>query len=333
METFNFDAQPEPEKALISRMQPGQKITEFFILRKKEIRTKKESSDLYLSVELGDASGRISGSLWEDVQTTADQIHEGKPVKVKATVIDFRGKLHLNIDKIRSVTSKEKIDIDRFMPQSPKNTDELYTEFLYKIQKMKNQYLQKLLLSFFDDSKFKKQFKKAPGGKLWHHAYIGGLVEHTHNVSYIADTIAKLYPEIKSDLLTAAALLHDVGKIYEYDTTGVIDFSDEGRLHGHIVIGHNLVADQIKTIKGFPKKLRDELLHLILSHQGSRENGSPVPPMTLEAMILYYADELDSKANALQHIIQKEKGSETGWSSYITLLERFIYIGKEDLPS
>ena len=129
-------------------------------------------------------------------------------------------------------------------------------------------------------------------------------------------------------------MLHDIGKVKEYRVDGVIDFSDEGRLHGHITIGYHIVAEHIDRIRDFPKELRDELLHLILSHQGSRENASPVVPMTPEAMILYYADELDSKVNALQRIIRKEKNSDRHWSSFVPLLERFIYFGsKRDVDS
>jgi 3'-5' exoribonuclease len=328
METFNTGSKREPTKAMISELKPGQRITAFFVLRKKELRTKRDSSDLYLSLELGDASGRIWGSLWQKVEESYKTIEEGKPVKVLAVAIDYKGKLHLNIEKVRPVMPKDHVTSEQFLPVCSKDPEFLYAQLLEKIKGIKNKAIQELLSSFFNDSEFKKEFSRAPGGKLWHHAYIGGLLEHTLAVAHIAETIAGLYPEIKIDILLAGALLHDIGKIREYRTVGLIDFSDEGRLHGHISIGHNMVAERIQTISGFPKELRDELLHLILSHQGSKENGSPIPPMTLEAMILYYADELDSKANALQRIIHKEKSGKH-WSSYVPLLDRFIYLGSE----
>lgn len=330
METFNFDSKSKTAQAVISKLQPGQRIAAFFILRKKEMRTKRESSDLYLSLELGDASGRIWGSLWQNVKESYKILEEGKPVKVLAKVIDYKGRLHLNIEKVRPTTPEDRIDIEQFIPVCPKDPELLYDQLSEKIKGMKNKVIQKLLNSFFKDPEFKKRFLRAPGGKLWHHAYIGGLLEHTLAVAHIAETVGGLYPEARLDMLLAGALLHDIGKIKEYRIDGMIDFSDQGRLHGHITIGHNMVAERIKGISDFPKPLRDELLHLILSHQGSRENGSPVPPMTLEAMILYYADELDSKANALQRIMNKEKRPDRRWSSFIPLLDRFIYFGSED---
>lgn len=329
METTNLESRCKPVKPIISKLQAGQKVTTFFVLRKKELRTKRDSSELYLSLELGDADGRIWGSLWHNVKSSYNSLQEGEPVKVQATAIDFKGRLHLNIDKVRPAAPDDQIDVESFIPITPKDPDELYSRLLKKINGVKNKAIHNLLISFFEDSEFKKQFIKAPGGKLWHHAYIGGLLEHTMAVAHIVEMVARLYPEARSDLLLAGALLHDIGKTREYRTCGVIDFTDEGRLHGHITIGHNMVADRIKTIPDFPKSLRDELLHLILSHQGSREYGSPVPPMTLEAMIIYYADELDSKANALQRIRQREKESGKRWSSFIHLLDRFIYFGAE----
>jgi 3'-5' exoribonuclease len=174
----------------------------------------------------------------------------------------------------------------------------------------------------------------APGGKLWHHAYLGGLLEHTIAVVELCRTMAGIYPMVNRDLLMTGAILHDIGKIEEYGYgRGFIDFTDEGRLWGHISIGAQCVRAAIEELEredGFPEELKTQVVHLILSHQGELEHGSPVLPQTLEAMILYYADEMDSKANALKHIIERDAKSGRTWSQYINLLDRFIYIGNPE---
>jgi len=179
----------------------------------------------------------------------------------------------------------------------------------------------------FNDPDLREKFGKAPAGKLWHHNYLGGLLEHTLSVTQIASEVGKMYPDINQDLLIAAGLLHDIGKIETYIFKTFFDFTDEGRLVGHIVLGAQLVAGKIKLIVDFPKKLETELTHLILSHQGKLEHASPVVPMTLEGLILYYADEMDSNANAFLRIKKKEKMPGTQWSSYINLLGRYLYFG------
>jgi len=329
METLDSDSNNKPIQTLISDLLPGQRFTGFFMLRKKELRTKKESSELYLSLELGDASGRIWGSVWQNVQESYKAITVGKPVKILATAIEYKDKLHLNVDKVRPAHAEDRIDMRQFIPTGSQDPEAMYSRLIEKVNTINNNHLRQLLKDIFTASDFKNNFSRAPGGKLWHHAYIGGLLEHTLAVTSIAEMVAGLYHGINLDMLLAGAMLHDIGKVKEYRVDGVIDFSDEGRLHGHITIGYHIVAECIDRIEDFPKALRDELLHLILSHQGSRENASPVVPMTPEAMILYYADELDSKVNALQRIIRKEKNSDRHWSAFVPLLERFIYFGSK----
>ena len=173
-------------------------------------------------------------------------------------------------------------------------------------------------------------FKDAPGGKLWHHNYIGGLLEHTLNVTFAAERFALLYPEVNRDLLITAGLLHDIGKIASYDYTKFIDFTDEGRLVGHIVIGSQWVTRCNSKIDRFPKSLETELIHLILSHQGKLEHASPVVPMTLEGLILYYADELDSKANAFLRIKKKENRRASNGVSTSTWLISNYYFGEDE---
>ena len=289
---------------MIKDLKPGDKFVAFFILRKKAIRTKFNSDEIYLSLELGDASQRINGTVWEKPQEVYEAIELGDIMKVKATAIHFKDKLHLNIEKIRKAEESDEFDIKELVPVVDKDREALLSHLDELIAGVENSYLKELLKLVFTDSEIRQQFKDAPGGKLWHHNYLGGLLEHTLSVTDIADRVGQMYPNIKRDLLIAAGLLHDIGKISSYIYKTLIDFTDAGRLVGHIVIGAQMVKDKIREIKDFPKDLEMELTHLILSHQGKLEHASPVVPMTLEGLILYHADEIDSNANAYQSITE-----------------------------
>ena len=315
---------------MIKDLKPGDKFVAFFILRKKEIRTKFNSDEIYLSLELGDASQRIRGTVWEKPQEVYEAIEPGDIMKVKATAIHFKDKLHLNIEKIRKAEESDEFEIKELVPVVDKDRDALLSHLDELIASVENSYLKELLKLVFTDSEIRQQFKDAPGGKLWHHNYLGGLLEHTLSVTDIADRVGQMYPNIKRDLIIAAGLLHDIGKISSYTYKTLIDFTDDGRLVGHIVIGAQMVKDKIREIRDFPKDLEMELTHLILSHQGKLEHASPVVPMTLEGLILYYADEIDSNANAYQRITKREKEPGRKWSSYVSLINRYLYFGGEE---
>lgn len=313
--------------AMINDLRPGDKLVTFFVLRKKEIKSKHGSEEVYLSLEFGDASGRITGSLWEDAQKYFEMLQNGEVVKVQGKVINFKQRLHLNVEKIRPAVQSDSFNLDRLVPAVDKDLKLLFSHLDKLVASVDDAYLKELLVAVFKNDEIRRHFGQAPGGKLWHHNYRGGLLEHTLSVTEISQNVGKMYPGVNHDLLVAAGLLHDIGKIETYTYKTLIDFTDKGRLLGHIVIGAQLVADQIKTIPNFPKELENQLLHLILSHQGKLEQASPVVPMTLEGLILYYADELDSNANAFQRISRKDKKEGVKWSSYVKILDRYLYFG------
>jgi len=329
---------------LIKDLQAGDTLTAFFVLRKKELRTKKDGGEFYLLLELGDSSGRIWGTVWDRAQKIHDELEAGRVVKVRAKVVHFNDALHLTIEKVRQATDADSLDWASLMPTVQADPEQLYAQLLALVDSVQNPSLKALLDSFYRDGDFKRKFLNAPAGKLWHHSYVGGLAEHVLSVAEICEKVHGRYGPTRSsegpegppdpeglldrDLLLAGALLHDIGKIAEYQTAGFIDFSDQGRLIGHIVIGSQMVSERIAQMQDFPDDLRLKLLHLILSHQGSREQGSPVPPMTLEAILLHHADQMDSEANALLRIIHREKKPGVRWSRFVRLLERFIYFGQ-----
>jgi 3'-5' exoribonuclease len=200
------------------------------------------------------------------------------------------------------------------------------------IASLTDEHLQKLLQSLFEDDSIWQQFAETPGGKLWHHPYLGGLAEHTLSLAKLCDLLAAHYKQLNRDLLIAGALLHDIGKIEELETKTGIDYSIEGRLLGHITIGALFVEKSVEQIEGFPEELRRQLLHLILSHQGEGTMGSPVKPMTPEALALHYADDLDSKLNAVERIRANTPEGQP-FSDYIKLMERFFYFGTDERES
>lgn len=312
---------------MISQLEAGQTVTDFFILRSKEKRTKKGSSEFYLSVELGDCSGRIFGSLWKNINDVDALLKPGVVVKVRGKVIDWHGRPHLSIDKLRLATEGDNISPDAFLPRSKTALKTLLESFRSQADQVQEPFLKMILTRVLENSEWRQKLKKAPAGKLWHHCYVGGLLEHTLNVTRLVRTIAENYEHINRDLLVTGALLHDIGKIYEYDANGFIDYTDAGRLHGHIAIGYHVVASIVDSIPEFPQHLRNELLHLILSHQGAKEHGSPAVPMSREALILNAADDLDAKLGAFERIFEREHEPDKPWSNYVNLLDRFLYFG------
>lgn len=326
---------PLKDQKTIRDCKPGDRITGYFTVRKSELKTKRDQSP-YLLLELGDSTGRIHATIWDDIKTIQNTIQMGDIIKIQGTVIEFNKRSQINIEKIRKSTEEDGIRQIDFVPRSQIASGSMTKKLNETIRSIQTQPLHNLLKRIFDNSELADLFNNAPGGKLWHHAYIGGLLEHTLSVVEICQIMSKIYPKADRDLLVTGALLHDIGKIDEYGyEQGFIDFTDEGRLWGHISIGAQRIKKEIEEMEkegGFPAELKKHLLHLILSHQGELEHGSPVVPMTLEGIILYYADEMDSKANAVQHVIERDTEPGKHWSQYVQPINRFIYLRNTENP-
>jgi 3'-5' exoribonuclease len=324
----------DEESKTIREMVSGDRVTGFFVVRKKELKTKKDGSP-YLLLALGDSTGRIPATLWNNVTPVHESVQMGDIVKVRGAVGTYNNALQFSVERIRKAELSDNIDKKAFIPRGDVNTESLIQHLTETLDSVKNPHLRRLLEGIFKESDWIDRFREAPGGKLWHHAYMGGLLEHTMAVVRVCETMAQLYPMADRDMLISGALLHDIGKLEEYGfDRGFIDYTDEGRLWGHISIGAQRVRAFIEDLEEkepFPSELKKQIIHLILSHQGELEHGSPVLPQTLEAMILYYADEMDSKANALKHIIERDSEPDRKWSDYVNLLNRFIYL-KDNTP-
>lgn len=295
-------------------------IVGFFVVRRKDV--KEYWKGVFIQLELGDASGRIQGVIWDPDQFSLSELAEGMVVKVAAVVSEYNGKTQLQVSRIR-MAKDEEYKLDEILPHSTQSNEQRLARIMALTDKIQNSYVRQLADSFWNDQQFLADYLKAAAGKLWHHAYVGGLSEHSANVGELALRVAAGYDFLNKDYLIFGGLFHDAGKIRSYSADMKIDFTDEGRLIDHICICDAWVAMRAGQIEGFPDKLLVKLRHMILSHQGERDYGSPVVPMMPESLVLYFCDEIDSKMGAMDRIRQKQK--EAGWSEFVKMLDRFLY--------
>ncbi len=311
----------------VEELRSGQTVKEIFVLSKKSIKDKKDGGS-YAVLEFTDRSGSIEGIAWDNVVESVNILSTGDFVFVVGNVNEYNERLQIVVSSIKPVSENETEPKD-FLPQTDEDINQVFEEINNFRSKVQNKYLKQLLDDFFDDKELIEKFKRAPAAKRIHHAYLGGLLVHTRNVLKLADGMKTVYETLDLDLLITAGILHDIGKIYEYTYARKLDFSTQGRLLGHIVIGYELVAERIKQIADFPGPLRFMLLHMILSHHGEYEWGSPRRPNFLEALVLHFIDNLDSKVEIMMSEMKKNKGREKEWSDYHPYLEREIYL-RED---
>ncbi|MGB3342104.1 MAG: HD domain-containing protein [bacterium] len=309
-------------------LRSGQTVKEVFVLSWKSIKDKKDGG-VFAVLEFSDRSGTIQGIAWDNVVESVSVLSVGDFVFVVGNVNEYNDRLQIVVNSIKRIDEDE-IDPKDFLPCAEEDIDQAFNEINDFRSNIKDVHLKQLLDAFFKDKDLIEKFKLAPAAKRVHHAYIGGLVVHTRNVLKLIDKVNDVYADLNLDLLITAGILHDIGKVYEYTYTRSIDFSTQGRMFGHIVIGYELIADKTKQIPDFPESLRLRLLHMILSHHGEYEWGSPKQPSFLEALILHFLDNLDSKVEIMTSAKKKNKGMEKDWSDYHPFLEREIYLREEN---
>jgi 3'-5' exoribonuclease len=317
------------EKKFISDFKINEQVDSVFRLSKKNLKLTKYDKP-YLEISLQDKSGRIEGRLWDNAEKYNAVIETGDIVRVKGTVDKYRDEKQLKIDFIERADDRSFRYED--MVRVAEKRDDIFNKLMLLLGTVKNEWIASLIRKFTADLDFISLFKDGIGGKAWHNAYIGGLMEHTLEVMYIADRMCKLYPQADRDLILFGAFVHDIGKVYELDPKKM-EYTVEGGLLGHIAIGHKMLIDHIHEVKDFPKDLSMRLEHIILSHHGEYEQQSPVLPKTLEATIIYQVDELVSQANAVNEIIRSQEEEGKFWSNYVSIKNRKYYIknqSKED---
>src|ERR1700739_915694 len=296
-----------------------QSITSFFLVHEKEVRNTTGGKP-YLRMELGDRSGTIEARMWDQFEAFAKGVSRDDFVKVQARVEIYRNRPQLSLQQFR-LAKPEEIDLADFLPHTPYNVEDMYKQLLAYADEMKNPWLKKLVLKVCSDPQVAVRFKRAPAAKVMHHAYLGGLLEHVVGVCGLAKQVAAHYPELDGDLLLMAAMLHDVGKLEELCYERSVSYTTEGQLLGHIVMELETVTKAIESIEGFPDKLKTVVQHILISHHGQYEFGSPKLPMIREALVFAFMDDMYSKRAAVRAAMAIESGEED-WSAYSGALGR-----------
>jgi 3'-5' exoribonuclease len=305
--------------SFVTDLNSEQSITTFFLVHEKEIRSTREGKP-YLRLELGDRSGTIEARMWDQFDVAAKDISRDDFVKVNARVEIYRNKPQLSLQQLR-LAKPEEVDLADFLPHTKEDVGKLYSQLLEYAGSIGNPWLKKLVTGIISDPAIAAKYKRAPAAKVMHHAFLGGLLEHVIGLCGLAKQIAAHYPELDVDLLLTAAMLHDVGKLEELCFERAIGYTVEGQLLGHIVMEIETVSKAMDAIEGFPKNLKTVVQHLLISHHGQYEFGSPKLPMIREAMAFHYMDDLDSKLAAVRAALAVDTG-EPEWSAYSGALGR-----------
>ena len=306
----------------IETLREGERINDVYLCKYKQSAVTKNGKP-YENVILQDKTGTIDAKIWEPNSMGIDDFDMMDYVAVVGDVSSFQGALQVSIKRVRKVREGE-YDPANYLPVSEYDIEDMYKQLLTFVNGIKNPYLSKVAKHFFvDDTEFVKQFKFSSAAKSVHHGFVGGLLEHTLSVLKLCQFYVKQYPILNEDLLYTAALCHDIGKVYELSAFPLNDYTDDGQLLGHIVMGCEMVGEQIREIPGFPKKLGNELKHCILAHHGELEFGSPKKPALVEAVALNFADNTDAKMETMKEIF-KAAGDQNDWLGYNRLLESNI---------
>lgn len=305
----------------IDTFREGMHTSDVYLCKSKQIAITKSGKE-YGNLVLQDKTGTIDGKIWDLNSPGVASFDAMDYVQVEADVTVFQGSFQLNIKRIRKAAEREYKEED-YLPVSRKNIDQMYQELMGFVKSIKNPYLSQLALNFFGSQKFARAFCFHSAAKTVHHGFVGGLLEHTLGVTKLCDYYTVNYPSLNRDLLITAAMFHDIGKLKELSRFPENDYTDDGQLLGHIVMGTEMVADQIRTIPGFPPKLASELKHCILAHHGELEYGSPKKPALLEALALNFADNTDAKMETMIEALRTGTDN-PGWLGFNRLLETNI---------
>lgn len=296
----------------------GQKFTGTYLCKQKQV-MKTKAGKSYYSLVLQDKTGTADGKIW-DLNSGIAEFDSMDYIHCEGMVTSFQGNLQMNISRVRKSDEGE-YDPSDYVPSTDKDTAQMFQDIMKYVASVHNRYLRRILEMYFvEDKEFVDEFKKHSAAKSVHHGFLGGLLEHTLSVTDMCQYFAEHYPILNRDLLITAALFHDMGKIREISDFPQNDYTDAGQMLGHIYIGARAMEDAAEKIPGFPKKLKNELVHCILSHHGKLEFGSPKVPAIIEAMALHLADNADAKLQTLTEVFD-QTGDNKGWLGYNRMFE------------
>jgi len=318
---------PDTSRRAVAELTPAEIIQQVFLISQPQLRTTSRG-DYYIAAFLSDRTGKLNARMWQANETIFKTLPSEGFVWVRGRTENYQGNMQLVIEAIRPVDVSE-VDLKEFMPATERDIDEMFAELKEIVGRVKNPHLAELIGAFLDDAQLMDLFRSAPAAITLHHAYLGGLLEHTLSLLRLACRVLPVYPQLDADLVLTGLFLHDMGKTSELDYDISFKYSDQGRLLGHIVKGALLIQEKINQLnrpgtETFPKILQDCLQHIVVSHHGIREYGCPVLPATPEAFAVHYLDNIDSKIALTFAEINKDV-NQTNWTNYIKALESPLF--------
>jgi len=294
--------------------QENKVVTSTFVVVSKQIKPKK-TGEPYLALTLGDRSGQLEAKMWDNVEDALDAFEQDDFIKAKGLINKYKNRFQLTIHKLRRLGDSE-IDFSDYLPKTTKNVDELWQTLASYVASFQNEHLKALIQAFMADPDIAQAYRNAPAAKTLHHAYIGGLLDHVVSLFNSCDLVSRNYPQINRDLLMSGAFFHDIGKIHELTYNRSFSYSTRGQLLGHMIIELEMLQEKLEALPAFPPELKTLLEHMIISHHGEYEFGSPKLPMFPEALMLHYLDDLDSKMESMRAHFERESELESPWTSY-----------------
>lgn len=307
----------------VAELKPGEPVKGCYLVKDKRVGTAR-TGNMFLSMTLADRTGDLEAKVWEKAQEFSAVFEKGDILDIEGLAESYKGQLQVSVARLKRCEGEA--DPSLFLESAPGDPSEMMADLREILKGVQNSHLKGLHDRFLADHDFLKRFKRAPAAKNFHHGYLGGLLEHTLSVCGMAVTVAGHYPRLDRELLLSGAFLHDIGKIRELAWERNIDYTDEGRLLGHLALGVSMLEEKITGMKRFPDGLAARLKHLILSHHGQYEFGSPKRPKFLEAFALHLIDDLDAKINGLGRFMEKDQKA-GAWTDYHRLYERYLFKG------
>jgi len=295
-------------------------ITSSFVVTSKQVKPKK-TGEPYLALTLGDRTGQIEAKMWDNVEDAIDAFEQDDFLKVKGLLNKYKNRFQITIHKLRKLGESE-IDFSDYLPKTTKDIGELWQTLAGFVATFQNPHLKALVESFMSDHEIAEAYRNAPAAKTLHHAYIGGLLDHVVSLCRSCDLVSRNYPQINRDLLLTGAFFHDIGKIHELTYNRSFSYSTRGQLLGHMIIELEMLQAKLTQLPDFPEELKTLVEHLIISHHGEYEFGSPKLPMFPEALMLHYLDDLDSKMESMRAHFERDAGTESAWTGYNASLGR-----------
>lgn len=295
-------------------------IISTFVVVSKQVKPKK-TGEPYLALTLGDRSGHIEAKMWDNVEEFVSSFEQDDFLKVKGLLNKYKNRFQLTLHKIRKLAVEE-VEFSDYLPKTTKDIDGLWQTLGTFVDSFQDVHLKALVRSFMDDPAIAQAYRCAPAAKTLHHAYIGGLLDHVVSLFTSCDLVSRNYPQINRDLLLTGAFLHDIGKVHELTYQRSFSYTTRGQLLGHMVIELEMLQAKLGALPDFPENLKILIEHMIISHHGQYDFGSPKLPMFPEALMLHYLDDLDSKMEAMRAQFVREAESESAWTSYNPSLGR-----------